>query len=87
MTDPTREEMLAYLTSQYGYDVDEFDLEEAVYWFATNWHGGQWSNLYAALCASAYRPGPLCHGPEPASMAADLYEALEAEYAGQQHAA
>lgn len=35
-----------------------FDVEEAAYYLAAHHHGGQWSNLYAALCASPFRPGP-----------------------------
>jgi hypothetical protein len=34
-----------------------FDIEDAAYWLAAHHHGGQASNLYAALSASPYRPG------------------------------
>src|SRR5215471_2402138 len=46
-SDPTRKEMLAYLAgvaSDYG--ADDFEVEEAIYAFASAWHGGQGSNLY-----------------------------------------
>ena len=75
--DPTREEMLATLATQCPY-ADEFTTEAAVYWFANDWHGGQWSDLYAALSASPYRPGVLereC--PEDAR---DCYEELVAAF-------
>lgn len=64
MLDPTREELIAYLHANYSQcgddyeDGGEFDVEEAAYWLAAHHHGGQWSNLYAALCASPYTPGP-----------------------------
>ena len=46
-----------------------FDIEEAAYWLAAHYHGGQASNLYAALSASEFRPG----------CASDLPEDLEDE--------
>lgn len=35
-----------------------FDVEEAAYYLAVHWHGGGGSNLYAAQCASPFKPGP-----------------------------
>ena len=84
MPDPTAQTMRAYLrTLQDGVepDADASDREEAIYWFANDYHGGQWSNLYAALSTSTYRPGPSVNGPEPESQAEYLYEALVAAYA------
>jgi hypothetical protein len=52
LSDPTRDETLTALQG-----ADEFDIEAAIYWFANDWHGGQWSNLYSALSTSPYRPG------------------------------
>jgi hypothetical protein len=78
MNDPTRDEMLALFAAlPFTDEIDDFDREEAIYWFASNWHGGQWSNLYAALSASNYKPGTIANGPEPESMSAILYEELE----------
>jgi hypothetical protein len=54
LPDPTRDEMLTAL-AQSG--ADEFDIEAAIYWFASDWHGGKWSNLYSALSTSPYKPG------------------------------
>lgn len=77
MQDPTREEMLATLqASPYAEEEGEFAIEEAIYWFASDWHGGQDSNLYAALSQSPYSPGPLAEGPEDTY----LYDELEACY-------
>jgi hypothetical protein len=80
MKDPTKAEMLAFLEETFGSEIDDFDREEAIYWFAYEWHGGQWSNLYSALCTSPYTPSPIGHGPETGSMGEIALEALEAEY-------
>ncbi len=81
MQDPTREDMLAALDT-FGFvsEQDEFDREEAIYWFANHWHGGQWSNLYSVLSTSPYSPGPIATGPSQESMAADLYAHLESTF-------
>ena len=76
MKDPTRDEMLAYLKGNAPAEEDEFEIEEAIYWFASHYHGGQASNLYAALCASQYRPGMNRRGPESPY----LYDLLRMEY-------
>jgi len=62
-------------------DSNAFDFAEAIYWFASDYHGGQWSNLYETLSASEYRPGPISVGPEPDSQAALMYAELESEFA------
>ena len=74
-TDPTRQEMLAYLAEQFGKDVEEIDTEAAIFWFAVNWHSGQWSDLYASTCASPYRPGAREH--KCRADALTFYAALE----------
>lgn len=79
--DPTRAEMLAFLAGLYEGEASDFDREEAIYWFANDWHGGQWSNLYSALSTSPYRPGPISNGPEPDSIADWLIGELQGEYA------
>ena len=45
---------------------DRFDIVEAHYWHAADWHGGQWSELYAKLCriGQYYTPGMLHRGYE-----------------------
>jgi hypothetical protein len=66
--------MLAVLAGE-----EEFSVEAAIYWFASDCHGGQWSNLYEALCQSPYRTGPLERGcPDDAK---ECYEALEERFA------
>lgn len=80
--DPTKEEMVNFLRSKSGGEDDEFDIEAAIYWFASDFHGGQTSNLYSALSTSEFSPGPMSndvtHEGETASM---LYDELVAEYA------
>ncbi len=53
MKDPTRTEMWDTLQDQ---NLDVFDIEAAIYWFASGYHNGQSSDLYAALCQSPYKP-------------------------------
>lgn len=78
--DPTRDEMLDFLRSEWGADADEFDLEAAIYWFAYEAHGGQWSNLYSALSTSPYRPSPIASGPEEESTELMMVESLRSKY-------
>lgn len=80
--DPTLEEMRAFIDAQpFAEERSEFDREAAIYWFAYGYHGGQTSNLYAALSQSDFEPGPLCNGPKPETIEADLYAALVQEFA------
>ena len=79
MTDPTRDEMLSFLLSSSSREADQFDRESAIYWFAANYHSGQWSDLYAALCASLYVPGPCSNEPEE-GMPMELYQDLVFEF-------
>lgn len=80
MLDPTRDEMLAFLeTIPFAEEFGEFDREEAVYWFANDYHGGQSSNLYSALSTSPFNPGPLASKPSDDG-ASVLYDELEYQY-------
>jgi hypothetical protein len=59
--------MIAHLKREYpAYttELSSLDVEEAIYWFAADFHDGQGSNLYAALSVSPLRPGILSDGPE-----------------------
>lgn len=92
-SDPTRAQMRKYLIGiwpaitcgeRFNRRSDEqiFDLETAIYYFARDYYGGQWTNLYRALCASAYRPGASERGfddqrmREECPLAFDLYCSL-----------
>ena len=74
--DPSREEMIEHIRKVYGREADEFDIEEAIYWFANDYHGGQSSNLYSALSTSEYRPGRMSSGPEEGTMGEMIYSDL-----------
>lgn len=79
--DPTREELEAALDGlQDKFELDRFDVEEAIYWFAADYHSGQGSNLYSVLSSSPFRPGPLARGPVKASMGEFLYDNLVAKF-------
>lgn len=73
MKDPNRQELLTAVKQMPFYcELDDFDSEEAIYWFASDWHSGQSSNLYSVLSTSEYRPGPMAHGPEGTAL--DIYD-------------
>lgn len=83
--DPSKREMLSFLRSKYdrlGYD--ENSAEMAMYWFAYEYHGGQWSNLYSTLSTSKYRPGRNVSSvsDEGDEMAEMMYEDLVSKYGG-----
>ena len=58
------------------------DLIVGAYWAMTDWHAGQSSPEYAALCAlgQVYSPG-MTSGPEPDSCEAIAYELIDAYFA------
>lgn len=66
-SDPEYKDILLFLCGHLNTTADEIDndidVQEGIYWFANNWHGGQVSNLYKVLSQSKYRPGPLHNGP------------------------
>jgi len=47
-------------------EFDRFDIVEAHYWHAVDYHGGQWSDLYAKQCRISryYKPGLMHQGYE-----------------------
>ena len=82
-SDPTKEEMLAFLQKQFGREEGfQNDAEVAIYWFANHYHGGQWSNLYSVLSTSPFRPGPISRGPQEGSGEEMMYKALQSEFSG-----
>lgn len=58
-----KEELKDYLKKQYENLFDdetiESDGEVAIYYFASDYHDGQSSDLYKILSQSEYKPGPL----------------------------
>ena len=53
------------------------DLIVGAYWALTEWHGGQSSDTYAAMCAlgQVFKPG-MSGGPEPDSGEESVYEMI-----------
>ena len=69
MKDPNKKELLTHIKTHPIYsEASEFDIEGAIYWVATHWHGGQDSELYKVLCNSPFEPGSGCSGPEKDSI-------------------
>jgi hypothetical protein len=83
MQDPTANEMRAYLAERQPWDGEtdpDIDVEEAIYWFAADHHGGQGSNLYSALSQSPYKPSPTHNGCSD-ELSCDMYEDLVDKFA------
>jgi len=60
--DPTRFDLLkagARYLKGWGLEKTSrvWAIEEAIFYFACHYHGGQWSNLYSALSCSPFNPG------------------------------
>lgn len=83
-------DLLARLVHDYEFDnehlwtIGQFDyatvdsLIVGAYWHYTEWHAGQSSPEYRALCAlgTVYSPG-MTNGPEPGTSEKDVYLALD----------
>ena len=81
MNDPTLSEMQTLLytnAGEQGMEGTNPDLESAIYWYASDYHSGQASNLYSAVNQSPYQPGPIESGDE--SRDSVWYCILEGEY-------
>jgi hypothetical protein len=52
VSDVSREEMLTYLRGTHGPCYYEYDMEVAMYWFASDYHDGDASQLFQAMRAS-----------------------------------
>ena len=83
MQDPTRAEIDAAIAAYpFRDEVDAFDIEEAIYAFASDWHGGQASNLYSVLSTSPFRPGAMWSGCDAESAAQYIYDHLDDIFGG-----
>jgi len=62
-------------------EFDAGDLLAGVYWWASENHGGQWSDGYRALsiAGNSYRPGRMANGPEPESGESFVYDQIGSE--------
>jgi hypothetical protein len=64
-----------------GFDMTDWDTLVAAYYFASHWHGGQWSQEYSLLCAIDYHPGMLMTFDREDENVRMLYGAMVREYA------
>ena len=62
--------------NEFTYGVDAFIV--GGYWHLTEWHGGQASDTYRAMCSlyTVFSPG-MTNGPEPESCEEDIYKLLD----------
>lgn len=62
-------------------ESNEFDMEAAIYWFASDYHEGQDSELYSVLSTSKYKPGRSIKSiDDEAEFVQDFYNILVDEY-------
>lgn len=91
--DPTLDEMREYLAGAGFYDSAvngslpkgfelDGDAEAAIYFYASDYHGGAGSNLYSALSSSPYCPGPISTLESEGEGAQICYAALDARFSG-----
>ena len=81
--DPYASELLEEGLAIAGHiGAGEHHVIEAAWWFASNFHSGQGSNLYKALAELGCRPGPTRSGPEKGSATEAVYDALCVEFTG-----
>lgn len=75
----TYDDLLGTLVEEYGWEYlgeNEFDVEEAIYWFSNDFYDGQGSSLYEVLCSSKYKPGLTHTGPTTAE-SREFYQILK----------
>ena len=78
MTIDTLREKLRHFGVEDDADF-RFDREGAIYWYASDYHAGQSSDLYAVLCESGYQPGPMMSSGKLSGMAQEMYAFLAGE--------
>lgn len=84
--DPTIEELRNFIKVKYATLLDEESIKNdgdvAIYWFASEYHSGQPSNLYIALCEVQYNPGRMINniGDEDDTVCM-IFNALLTEFA------
>lgn len=75
--------MLAFLLSMpCRSEEDADDALIACYWFASGWHGGQFSSLYSALSTSPYSPGPMMTLDKESETVREMVCELEEKFCG-----
>ncbi len=61
---------------------ERFDLAEGIYWYCSEYHGGQGSEEYAALSSLGFEPGPLATAEAMSDGALETYTRLVTLYTG-----
>ena len=79
--DPTRFDLLktgAQYLAGWGLEKSSrlWAIEEAIYWFARQYHSGQWSNLYSVLSTSDFKPSILANEIED-EIAQEIFDHYE----------
>ena len=81
INDPTRFDLLkagAQYLAGWGLEKSSrlWAIEEAIYWFASQYHSGQWSNLFSILSTSDFKPSILANEIED-EIAQEIYDHYE----------
>lgn len=80
-TKALHDKMVQDAKDQFGDETDEFDIESAIYWLASDYHSGQSSPLYSILSMSKFKPGPSHREvKDEGEMAEMIYDYLKNEY-------
>ena len=79
--DPTRFDLLkagAQYLAGWGLEKSSrlWAIEEAIYWFASQYHSGQWTNLYSVLSTSDFKPSILANEIED-EIAQEIFDHYE----------
>lgn len=75
------DKMVQDAKDQFGEEADEFDIEAAIYWLASDNYSGQGSPLYGVLSMSKFKPGPTHREvKDEGEMAEMIYDYLKNEY-------
>lgn len=78
--DNLKSQMIEYLHSQFPDEGWQDEAEVAIYYFASDWHGGQDSELYSILSTSPYKPGSLSTLASEGDTVNEMYKALEDKF-------
>jgi hypothetical protein len=72
-------ELVRFAQVQTEGQVDDFDIHDAIWWYANDYHCGQGCELYEVLSCSPFSPGRAASAPATCA-AHQVYGLLVAEY-------
>jgi len=77
-----KKQMMEFLRKKWEGLIEDLDdeAEIAIYWFANDYHGGQWDDLYSILSTSPYTPGPMMTLEKETPGVVWMYRDLEEEF-------